>query len=231
MSHRVEKNRRHFTRRELFNRAERKFDVAVAVGRKAVVVDGIIPPDADFAPENFVDLGKFGVGYSVADDSAPAVKHDDFRVEIFGKVAGVRLELVALNHVVIKIFRRHHYQRRNVLVARTKIFLHAVEEFGLKLAVLVMTPFVVLEVVEKNREVAHADIVHGVELANQRVKVRVACRAFVVEVETGAHGENKAHIILLGDGNQIPQFVEFVGGIGLAPLVAVIRVVLGRVNV
>ena len=94
-----------------------------------------------------------------------------------------------------------------------------------------MSALIVFEVVEKNCEVAHADLIHCVELANQFAKIFVALVAFVVEVETGAYGEDKAHVVFVRDGNQPLEFGELVGGIRFAPLVAVIGVVLRRVDV
>ena len=126
LPHRIKKYRRHFTGRKFFNRAESQFDIAVAVGRQRVIVYGVIPPNADFAPENFIYLRQFSVGYPVADNAATAVQNDNARIEIFGKIFCVRFNLVALNHVQIKIFRRNHNQPRHVLVTLAQILLHTI---------------------------------------------------------------------------------------------------------
>ena len=160
--------------RQIFYGTERELDIAVAVGSERIIVYGIIPPNADFAIKNFVDFGEFVIGNAGANDAFARIEDNNFTVEVFGKVTGVGLELVAFNHVLVKIFGRDCDKRSNVLIFCAKIFLDAIEEFCLKLAVFVMVAFSVFEVVEKNCEVTNADLIEAFELANQSVKILFA---------------------------------------------------------
>ena len=83
--------------------------------------------------------------------------------------------------------------------------MHAVEKTGLRLAALMMRTVFVLQIVEENRKIAHANFIHGIEFAHQQSKILFALRAMIAEVKTGRHREDKANVVLLRDGNQISQ--------------------------
>ena len=89
----------------------------------------------------------------------------------------------------------------------------------------------VLQIVEENRKIAHANFIHDIEFAHQQSKILFALLAMIAEVKTGRHREDKANVVLLRDGNQISQRIEFVSGVRLAPFLAVIWIILGRVYV
>ena len=109
-----------------------------------------------------------------------------------------------------------------------QIFLEPVEKISLPPAIFVVDAVFVLQIVEENGELSDAEAVNRVEFLNEQIKIAGVA---VVQIQPRRNGENKSDAIFVSGGDEFFQLSDFLGRIWLAPLFAVVRVVLRRVDV
>ena len=134
----------------------------------------------------------------------------------------------------------HHLQRVDAVVGLDELLLHPVEEGRLRdarrararcaerRAVAVAVPATVVDVVERDVERADAEVVHLLQLGHERLVVGVAR---VADGVAGGEREGEAHVVRGRRLHEVAQLGELVGGVGITPALAVIGVVLRRVDV
>ena len=100
-----------------------------------------------------------------------------------------------------------------------------VEEGGLSRAVLV------LDIVKEDGKVAHAERIERLELCDHLLAVDKALIAVQRDIESRRYGKDEAHILRLRRLDERTELRELRRRIRFTPLLAVIRIILRRVEV
>ena len=199
--------------------------LAVAVGRTKEhvvsheVAHGEVPPDVGLAVDAAVDpLHRLLVD---AMHHAVASPHDAYvLVHLGAERAQVALLVVRPGAVVLS---GAHDERRDVVVAVDEVVVDIVEQLSLLVGLCALAP----DVVEEHGEGAYAEGVHHLKLVDEVVAVGVV----PLYVDAGVYGPVEVHTVLLRHLVELLYALSLVGGVGLAPLVAVVGVVLRSVDV
>ena len=147
--------------------------------------------------------------------------HDfDALVHLFAECAQIALLVVGPGSVVLS---GAHDERRHVLVCGNEVVVDVVEQGCLLVGFRALAP----DVVEEDGEGADAKGIHFLELGHECVAVGIV----PFDVDAGMDGPVEFHTPLLGVLVEFLNAFGFVLGIRHAPVVAVVGVVLGSVDV
>ena len=89
----------------------------------------------------------------------------------------------------------------------------------------------VLDIIKEDGEVAHAERVERLELRDHLLAVGIALVAVQRDVEPRRDGKDEAHILRLGRLDERAELRELRRRVRLAPLLALVWVILRRVEV
>ena len=211
-------------------------DAADVVGREAggeavggaleeelagIVRHGEVPPVVGGALDAGIDEPE-GLASEVAAHGVARPEHFDFGI----KLTAVGDEAAAGAGVgpQARVLRRADGQGRDVALGPHEVVGQAVEQCGLPLRIGALAR----DVVEEEGEVAHAEVIHQVELAHE-----VAVVFFVpLDVLARMDGPDEVDTRPLAGFDEFLDLGGFVGGIGLAPVgTAVVGVVFRAVEI
>ena len=185
----------------------------------AIVRHGIVEPNVRLAANTLVNPGHVALVNEVHNAVArPHYAH--FGIERILEVAQV-LAVVAGPRAVV--FGGAHNERIYVVVLLHELVGHVVEQLGL----LDTAGAFAEDVIEEDGERANAESVHGFEFLDHVHGVGLV----PLDVEARVNGPDELHFVLVGFLYEFLHLVGLSGGIVLAPVVAVIRVVLRAVDI
>ncbi len=198
-----------------------------------IVVDRVVVPGQDLMPEQGPCGLRLCAGHRRRDhpDARPLDQH--VLVELVGD------RLLVRGRLDVVVLRRHHLQGLGPLVRGDEVVVHAVEQMRLGrpgrapartelLLVGVAVPLRVADVVQRHGEGPYPDLPQRLELIGQRLGLGVRA---VADGQAGGEGVGELHMVGARPVHQLLQLGEPRRRVGVAPLRAQIRVVLGRVRV
>ena len=216
--HRVEEDGGQIPLRQRVHRAEGEL-------RLHVVVDGVIPPDAEFAPVERLRPGKRLVRQRPLGHAIPRVEHEDVGRKSLRERVRIGLAHPVRLHVRIEVLRRHRQEAADIIMALLELARDITQKSRLSRAVLV------LDIIKEDGEVAHAERVERLELCDHLLAVGIALVAVQRDIESRRYGKDEAHILRLRRLDERTELRELLRRIRLTPLLAVIRIILRRVEV
>ena len=159
-------------------------------------------------------------------DAFAGVKHDDVLREMLCESGRIRRGVAfCVRHDAAIVFRRHSQERTNVLVTTMELARNRVEERGLPCSVLVF------DVVKENGEVADAELVEAFQFRKHGRTVCCRVLAIKMQAEAGRDGEDEADAVCFCCRDEFREVVELFFRIRFAPTLAMIEIVLRRIDV
>ena len=216
--HRVEEDGGQIPLRQGIYRAEREL-------RLHVVVDGVIPPEAKRPPVERISFRERLIRQRPLRHAVTRVEHQDVVRKPLGERIRVGLARAAFLHVCVEVLRRHRQEGADVRVAPPQLARDVAQKGRLACAVLV------LDVIKEDGEVAHTERVERLEFREHLLAVGIALVTVQRDIEPRRDGKDEAHVLRLGRLHERAEFPEFVLRVRFAPFLAVVWVILRRVEI
>ena len=192
---------------------------------RQVIRHGIVPPYAERPSVEALGFRHVFGAYAFGHDAFSREQHDDIVIELRGKFARVGLRHAGGLHILQEIFRRHDEQRLLCEAARQKLLVQAIHEKRLRSAVLA------LDIVKEYGEALYAHRMNRFQLSQHGLFIRLARPARKTQVKTRRYGEDHLHARSPRLGGKTLQREHLLQRIRLTPLLAMVRIVLRRVDV
>ena len=185
----------------------------------------IVPPDRHLSPVDLLDFRDVRQRNALADNPIARIHHEDILVQQGCDRLRIGLHAVLRHHILRKILRRHGQQRLYPGLLVDEALVHRVPYRRLAL------PILIPDIIEENRELPHSGRIQGIKLGQKRCQVLLTGLACKTHIQPRRNRENELYAIPSGLPDQCLQALQLCLRIRLTPLLPMIGIVLGRVNI